>query len=203
MTVYVESNFVLEIALGQEQSNAAESILRRAERHEIALALPSVCVSEPFSTVTQRSRDLERLGRQLNDKIRERARSNPHEEDVCALESTPALLASINRRELERLTVTVGRVLDVTRVIQIDVAVFAEAMSVMGRVSLLPLDALIYAAILGDIGNGDPSGPHYFINRNTRDFAVPTIAAELDQLNCTFIGSFVEADMTLETPLPG
>jgi len=38
LTVYVESNFVLEAALGQEQLEAAEALLALAERGAIKLA---------------------------------------------------------------------------------------------------------------------------------------------------------------------
>ena len=35
MIVYVESNFILEVALGQEESPSAESILLLAEKNSI------------------------------------------------------------------------------------------------------------------------------------------------------------------------
>jgi predicted nucleic acid-binding protein len=108
MTVYVESNFVLEIALGQEQVDAAQAILNRAERGEITLALPASSLIEPFSTITHRSRRIRQLRGQLTVQLRELARSRPHQEEVVALDSLPLLLASVEARELERLTSTVG-----------------------------------------------------------------------------------------------
>lgn len=108
MTVYVESNFVLEIALGQEQVEAAETILARAEQHEIALAIPAFALSEPFSTVTHRSRNLQQIGKQFGARLREIARSLPHETEARSLASVPAFLASIERRGIERLTTTAG-----------------------------------------------------------------------------------------------
>lgn len=41
MIVYVESNFILEIALEQNQAIAAEAILALAENGSITLALPA------------------------------------------------------------------------------------------------------------------------------------------------------------------
>ncbi len=41
MRVYVETNFVLELALQQEQHAACEAILQLAEARQIALVLPA------------------------------------------------------------------------------------------------------------------------------------------------------------------
>jgi hypothetical protein len=49
--VYIESNFVLEIALEQEQSSAASSILSLAESRQIELAYSSFILSEPFASI--------------------------------------------------------------------------------------------------------------------------------------------------------
>lgn len=54
MIVYVESNFILELALGQEQAPFAEAILRLAEAGKVELAIPSFAVSEPFTTIMHR-----------------------------------------------------------------------------------------------------------------------------------------------------
>jgi predicted nucleic acid-binding protein len=78
MTVYVESNFVLEIALGQEQASAAEAILDRAEGGEVKLALPAFSLSEPFAAVRRRANDTQRLGNELRHQLNELGRSGPH-----------------------------------------------------------------------------------------------------------------------------
>lgn len=71
MTVYVESNFVLELALQQEQTSAAESILNATARGEFRLALPAIALTEPFSTLEQRSRNLRREIGLLRDRGRD------------------------------------------------------------------------------------------------------------------------------------
>jgi predicted nucleic acid-binding protein len=60
LIVYVESNVVLEIALGQEQATAAETILQRAEAGAIDLAFPAVAVTEPIAAITRSTRDRRR-----------------------------------------------------------------------------------------------------------------------------------------------
>lgn len=44
MIVYVESNFILEIVLAQEESNSANQILSLAEQNRINLVCPSFSI---------------------------------------------------------------------------------------------------------------------------------------------------------------
>jgi hypothetical protein len=44
MNVYVESNFVLELALLQEEHETCENILALCERAEAKLVLPAFCL---------------------------------------------------------------------------------------------------------------------------------------------------------------
>lgn len=120
MTVYVESSFVLEMALGQEQSEAAEAILARAERGEVELAVPSFALSEPFSTVTHRMRSRRRLSNDLSDQVRDLNRSLPHRQDAAALEpltDLTDLLVQVGQRETHSLIATVERLLAVATII--------------------------------------------------------------------------------------
>ena len=48
MTVYVESNFVLAIALGQEDAEPATSLLELGEQGRLDLAFPALAVTRPF-----------------------------------------------------------------------------------------------------------------------------------------------------------
>jgi hypothetical protein len=51
MIVYVESNFLLEIALVQEQSVGAENILALAQSKKITLIVPAFALAEPYWTL--------------------------------------------------------------------------------------------------------------------------------------------------------
>lgn len=48
MNVYIESNFVLELAFLQEQSSSCEEILRLAEGAHIRLVVPAYALIEPY-----------------------------------------------------------------------------------------------------------------------------------------------------------
>jgi hypothetical protein len=107
-------------------------------------------------------------------------------------------MASIERREHERLIFTVGRLFAIGIIIPIDASVYGEAVTFVERFKLSPQDALIYAAVLVHIRSGDRPGPHIFINKNWKDFEQPDILAELAALHCEFLRSFVEAESWLD-----
>jgi hypothetical protein len=57
MIVAVESNFVLQLALKQEESAAAQEVLDLAVAHQIQLAIPACALFEPYGTLFRRHRD--------------------------------------------------------------------------------------------------------------------------------------------------
>ncbi len=192
MTVFIESNYVLEIALGQEQSAAADAILRLAEQSTLDLVIPAFALSEPFATVTHRGRARRHLMNQLNAQLNELARSYPHQEDVSRLRPIPALLAQIEKREMDLLTSTVGRLLRVARRVELDTLMFERAMRDQDRFGLSPQDAIIYAAVISELSRLSRDTPHSFISKNWKDFGDPGIRAELSTYGCQFIESFTE-----------
>ena len=50
MIVYLESNFVLELAFLQAEHEECSAILRLAETGEIRLVLPAFSIGEPYET---------------------------------------------------------------------------------------------------------------------------------------------------------
>lgn len=196
-TVYVESNFVLEIALGQEQSDVAEEILARAERGEIELAVPSFSLAEPFSTVVQRRRSRRRLVSQLNDQVGEIARSIPHREDLPPLQGVPAVMARIDRRETEVLVATVGRLLAASTVLPIDAEIYRQALDYRLRYGFSEQDGIIFASILGHLVENARPGLRVFVTKNWRDFSGAALEQQLKQHRCALLGSFAAAASVL------
>jgi predicted nucleic acid-binding protein len=183
MTVFVESNFLLEIVFGQEESESAERLLDLAERGTIELALPSICLAEPLVTVRRSHRDRGRLVRELNGQVNQLSRSAPHELEVGALRDIPNLFASIEQRETDRLIDTVQRLLAVARLIEVDSGSFRQAIAYTARYALEIEDAIVLAVIVSDLPHRSGATRHILANRNARDFGVPGVANELAALN--------------------
>ena len=56
MNIYVESNFVLELALYQEQYQDCERVLSICEAGKAKLILPAFCIAEPYETLKIKTR---------------------------------------------------------------------------------------------------------------------------------------------------
>src|SRR5947208_876492 len=127
MIVYVESNFVLEIALEQKQASAARSILSLAESHQIELAYPSFVLSEPFDSIMRTRREYDVLRQSLLKALNDLKRSEPHKQ--VALDFKPALnvLENVCIRQIDLLYSTFEQLLSIGRCINIDVLIFKDA----------------------------------------------------------------------------
>ncbi len=193
MIVYVESNFVLEVALGQEQAPSAEAILAKAETGEIHLAFPEFALTEPFSTITYQGRQRRSLSNSLSDQLRQLERSVPHQEVVSLLRPAPTLLGEIERREIDLLESTVDRMLKIGRPLNLNEINFQLALVYKEQYELSPQDAIIYSVILTDIKEQPNQEIKYFISLNWKDFGRPAIRSELRTYNCQYLESFDNA----------
>ncbi len=192
MIVYVESNFVLEVALGQEESPSAESILVLAEGSKIELVFPGFALSEPFATVTQRDRDRRRLRSSFTEMLRQLQRSEPRKQVVSDLQPVPIILTTIVKKEIDLLQSTVDRLLNVGKSIEIDGASFKQALMYQRNLDLSPQDSIIYAAVITDLQKRSHQEDKCFISRNWKDFRNPDIKSELESYNCRYAESFGE-----------
>ncbi len=77
MTVYVESNFVLEQALQQEQRDACDEILNLATSGAVFLVVPAFSLAEPHQVLALKEKARNRLSNELQTHISELGRSKP------------------------------------------------------------------------------------------------------------------------------
>jgi hypothetical protein len=191
--LYVESNFLLEIALGQEESRAAEALLASVEAQRFALAIPSFSLVEPTIRIGRGIRDRRRLIRQLTDHVDQLARSSIHQQEVDALRDVPGLVRIIDNREYDRLTKTMDRLLGCARLIELNRATFADALNFRVRFEIEIEDAIVLAVVIADARRLPSPRRHVFANRNRKDFRNPGIVAELASAGCDLVWTFSEA----------
>ncbi len=119
MIVYVESNFLLEMAYLQEQHASCEELLSLAEFGKITLILPAFAVVEARLSLQERTHRRRKFHDDLRREIRELSRSKPYEEiSASAASLTPALIES-GENEQSALNLTLGRFLAKCKVIPI------------------------------------------------------------------------------------
>src|ERR1035438_3259623 len=69
MTVYVESNFVLEQSLQQEECDSCAEIIDLASNGRIMLAVPAFSLAEPHVAILGKERARSRLGNDLRKQL--------------------------------------------------------------------------------------------------------------------------------------
>lgn len=190
MIAYVESNFVLEIALGQEQAASAELLLALSESHSIDLVLPSLALTEPFSTITHRDRERRKLVNEISKTLTDLRRSPAYQSEATLVANAIAGLAGIAQRESASLHNVVQRLLVSARTAELDGARFAQALIYESQYGLSPQDSIIYASVVSDLRTRPPADLKCFITRNSKDFDAPDIVTELSGYQCQLVFSF-------------
>jgi predicted nucleic acid-binding protein len=201
LIVYVESNFVLELALLQEQAAAAQTILEHAETGALTLVLPAFALSEPFATVTNQGTQRNKLSDELTRQERELGRSALHQSLAAQLKQVWTTLTEVRKAQMDSLEQTMERLLGAAQQVALDLPGFQQARLYETRYGLTPQDAIIYAVIVGDLQRRPIAEPKVFVNRNAKDFDDPGIKAELQTYNCRYIGTFADGLSYIENQL--
>ena len=189
MRIYVESNFVLELVLEQEQYLACAEVVRLAETGTIELVIPALSLIEPYMTLHRRRREHREAARTIQNHLSQLARtvsltssSVSTSNDLEQLFSTSALDAWQRYDEVRARLARLAVVLPLT-----DGSLrTAEKLHTQHELELP--DATILAAILYDLRR-DGLEP-CFLNRNTNDFSKPALVAMLAEHGCKLLGSF-------------
>jgi len=181
MNVYVESNFVLEHALQQEESQSCDRIIRLASRGQIKLLMPALSLAEPHQAISAKTKARSRLGEDLRKHLGELARSKPHRHMPATFDALSAVLIESAQLEREGVRQTISELLAVGEVIPLTTAVLRSAVDIEANFGLSGQDAIVLASVLGHLDRDAPT-QSCFLNRNTRDFDDPDIRDRLEAL---------------------
>lgn len=195
MIVAVESNFVLELALRQEEAADADRIVKLAETSNIQLVIPACALFEPYETLVRRSKQRRALINKLRSEIEQLARSA----DFAHLRdsSTPVTgtLGESLKVEAGALCATIRRLADVALVLPLSDQTLKAAIDIQVQFRLQPQDAVVFASIDRFL-SGQGSGQKLFANHNSRDFLPHE--AHFQQYNCKVLPRFGDARRFIE-----
>ena len=103
MTAYVESNFVRELALEQEQCDSCNAIVQLANRGRVLLAVPAFSLAEPHVAIAGKQKARNQLRRNLDAHVRDLARSKQHRTVPTDFAALAAILAASAQFESDRV----------------------------------------------------------------------------------------------------
>ena len=183
MIVYIESNFVLELALLQEEHRSCDSIVSLADSLTIDLAIPAFSLFEPYEVWRRRTGERTELYERLTQEMGQLARTEPYAKTVEDLGDPASILVRSGNEDKRRLDLTLGRILDCAVVIPLQGETLRDAIQFQGSLGLSPQDSVVYASVIAHLSVASP-GPKCFLNRDRKDFSIPDVREELGRYDC-------------------
>lgn len=197
MNVYVETNFVLEQALEQEQCESCQELIQLASAGSIHLVVPAFSLAEPQITLMHKGNERSRLASELQKHLSELGRSKGYRAIPGAFSELLALLIASGDRERMGLQGAIDGLLKTAQIIPLDSEVFSRAGGIQVALGMSPQDSIVLASIISHLAETKPA-QSCFLNRNTRDFDDPKVREVLDEFGCKFIGRFDDGRRHIE-----
>ena len=200
MNVYVETNFVLELAFEQEQRASCELVLQLCETRQAKLTVPAYSFAELHEKLNRQSNHRQNLQQQLNAELRQLSRTASYVNRIQNIQDLESLLLQSIEEERQRFNQTRSRLLSIAELIPLNAEILLEAASCEITHKLKPQDAIVDASVIHHLKDEQPQ-QSCFLNRNVRDFDDPDIIDELNQLHCRMISRFDHGFQFLQAQL--
>ncbi len=198
MNVYVETNFVLELALLQEQHESCERILELCESGQVQLVIPAYALAEPNETLIRRDHKRKRLWRELNEEFTQLRRSTTYSALAETFTSVLGLLALTGDQHRQRFAEVRERLLHIAEVIPLDHDIIFSAAAYESQFER-PQDALIFASVLQHASSNSVAA--CFLTRDKGDFKKPNLVNTLAHHRCKIMFSFSDGYRYIQSQL--
>jgi len=152
MKVYVETNWLLDLALEQERIRASSFVLELAKNSKIRLYLPEICLVEAEQKIVRRRLQRETLIENLQSEGRELIRNCDamYQSQAAAIDQDIIQLRRISDFEREHFNATVRNISKFLTWLHLDDNSLQKSFDFDENYALNRLDALIYAVIRAD-----------------------------------------------------
>ncbi len=191
MNIYVETNFVLELAFVQEQHESCEKILGLCEAGSALLILPAFCIAESYENLIRRMNKRKQKANDLAQELRELARSKPYKNEADAFARITDLMVQSSQEEDQRLIAVLERLLKIADIIPLQAKVVLDAAKHRTTFDLEPQDSIIYASVLSRLESAK-GVKSCFINRDRKGFDDPDIEERFANLGCKMLFTFLD-----------
>lgn len=189
MSIYVETNYILELAFSQEQAQGCLRLLEIHERGAARLVIPAFSIGECFDTLVRRSTQRKRLAETVSVELKQLSRSLAYKSEVPALDSITRLLINSLEDDKRRLDEILTRVLESAEIVPLDKSVVMGAIGYREKHGLGYQDSLVFSSVMDHLHSA-ASAPSCFLNRNSKDFDDPDIVETLGRMGCKMLFSF-------------
>ena len=147
ISIYVETNYILELAFSQEQAQSCLHLLEIHERGAGRLVIPAFSIGECFDTLVRRSAQRKHFAETVSVELKQLSRSLAYRSEVPALDSITRLLINSLEDDKRRLDEILTRVLEVAEIVPLNQSAQIARETGLSRESL-------YKALSGDRSPG-------------------------------------------------
>jgi PIN domain len=191
MNIYVESNFILEMALRQEQNQICKQIVSICKTDKAQLVIPAYCVVEPYPTIRSFANKRQSIiNGGVKTELKQLSRSEAYRDDAnTLLQNLTSILIQSIEKEKRILRQTIDEILSIAEVIPLEKSILAAALELESSFNLSPQDSIVYASVINHLSTTE-ADQKCFLNRNSRDFDTPDIVEALDNYGCKMLFSF-------------
>lgn len=190
MIVYLDTNFLLEMAFGQEQEIAAKEIMKLAVDGKIELVCPCFVLIEPYWTIKNRDSNRKQLLKSIELELQQQQRSPNNSIEIGNLTNAHVSITNIGIKEGNAYSDILNKVLEIGTFIDITKDTFISSLTYSSSYGLGPQDALIYSAIIRDMKKQSSGALKCFLSRNSKDFDIDALKRELSEYNCRYFTNF-------------
>ncbi|MEM7531745.1 MAG: PIN domain-containing protein [Chloroflexota bacterium] len=193
MNIYVETNFILELVLQQEQSHSCENILGLCNENNVHLFIPAYCFAEPHEKLRRQSNRRHELQQALNEELKQLMRTPYYADRVRSIEDTTTIFSQRNTDEKHQFAQVQEQLLQIGAIIPLTGEILSAASVAQNDYELSPQDAIVFASVadhLSSVSHASKSVESCFLNRNSKDFGQKDIVDLLAQFNCKMIPKF-------------
>jgi predicted nucleic acid-binding protein len=200
LIVFVETNFILELAYVRATADDCRRLLDLVRDRRIQIAVPSFALIEARLAWHRNVKRRDRLHATVRAELNELARSRPLIDIPAQSQAFVAALIDTAQQDRVRLESAIEELARLSTVMPILPSTLAEALDVERRLGLSPQDALVYASVIDHIRTG-PSGEVLFVTQNRRDFLV--VQDELATFGCKLLFAFDAAEGYVRSKIAG
>ena len=191
MQVFLESNFLLQLAFRQESYPLCERILRGAGPDSYVLHVPQYALTEVFQKLRPLRNERDEAQKYLVAEIAKHL--SEEDSDANAMDDLTralnTLLSARTESQTQRLYAVAAEIAQLAPGPALTAAIIQNALYQERMHRLSPQDALIYASVLAGLQELPSSSPKLFITSD-EDFNKPTLRQELQGYGCKLITDF-------------
>lgn len=192
MIVYVETNFVLELAYLRPTSDSCQRLLALARDGKIRIVVPTFALIEARIAWQRNVKRRNRLHSEVRAELGELSRSSPLNDIALQSQAFVTALVDTADQDRSRLELAAEALLTHTTVLPTEPTIVSQAYEAEPLLGLSPQDAVIYVTVLDHAARNE--GPKLFVTQNANDFRVPEIEGELARYGCKLLVTFDAAE---------